>query len=275
MFRFDDATSRLHLEDGGAPLGRMEILDNAPHDVVLVHPRVEAGRDPCAVAAALVAEGVRRADAAGVRHVEMYFDDRAPHNDAFVASAPSWGFALDAARFLVGASREALRLDAVPPPPAGAAFVPHDPELADVLGRVLATSAKPSATPSNRAADPREMIAGFIDRCRRDDCLHPEDWVVLRIDGRAVGAVFPAFVAPDHQAGTNFHVVVVPEARGRGHGAQLLVRGVQTMLGRGATRYVGTCDVGNAAMRRAFERIGCTRIATRHVFVRHVDTLRR
>jgi len=264
MFRFDSATSRLHLDENGASVGRMEILDNAPHEIVLVHPRVEAGRDPCAVAAALVAEGVRRADAAGVRHVEMYFDDRAPHAAEFVAAAPSWGFDLDAERHLVRAPRESLRLDAVPPPPTGAAFVSHDPELADVLGRILETS----ATASDRGADPRAMIAGFVDRCRRDDCLHPEDWVVLRIEGRAVGAVFPAFVDATHQAGTNFHVGVVPEARGRGHGAQLLVRGVETMLARGATRYVGTCDVGNAPMRRAFERIGCARIATRHVFTR-------
>jgi RimJ/RimL family protein N-acetyltransferase len=271
MFRFDSATSRLHLEEGGAPVGRMEILDNAPHDVVLVHPRVEAGRDPCATAAALVAEAVRRADAAGVRHVEMYFDDRAPHADAFVAAAPSWGFDLDAARLLVRAMRDELRLDAVPPPAAGAEFVADDRETADVLGRVLATS----ATPSDRAADPRQMIDGFIGRCRAAGCLHPEDWVVLRVDGAAVGVVFPAFLEADRQAATNFYVGVVPEARGRGFGAQLLRRGVETMLRRGATRYVGTCDVGNEAMRRAFERIGCARVATRHVFTRSAARLPR
>jgi len=262
MFRFDAATSRLHLEEDGVSVGRMEILDNAPHEVVLVHPRVEPGVDVVAVAATLVAQGVRRAQAAGVRHVEMYFDDRAPHVEAFVAAAPSWGFALDAEKVLVRAMRDELRFYAVPPIPARAEFVPNDPQLSDVLRRVLVTS----STPSDRAADPFLMIAGFRDRCRKDDCLHPEDWVVLRVDGRAVGVVFPAFVDAKHQAATNFHLGVVPEARRRGFGLQLLRRGVETMLRRGATRYIGSTDVANVPMRRAFERIGCARIATRHVF---------
>ena len=88
----------------------------------------------------------------------------------------------------------------------------------------------------------------------------------MRVDGRPVGVVFPAFVDADHQAATNFYLGVVAEARRRGFGLQLLRRGVETMLGRGATRYIGSCDVGNEPMRRAFERVGCARIATRHVF---------
>ncbi len=110
------------------------------------------------------------------------------------------------------------------------------------------------------------MIAGFESRCRAQGAFHPEDWTVLRLSGRAAGVVFPAFADATREAATNFYVGVVPEFRGRGLAGTLLVRGIETMLARGATRYVGSCVAENVPMRRAFERIGCSKIATRHVF---------
>jgi RimJ/RimL family protein N-acetyltransferase len=65
------------------------------------------------------------------------------------------------------------------------------------------------------------------------------------------------------------------EFAGRGLGAVLVRRGIETMLARGATRYIGSCDVRNAAMIRIFERIGCTRVTSQHVFVRPAATLPR
>ena len=55
-------------------------------------------------------------------------------------------------------------------------------------------------------------------------------------------------------------------------GAVLVRRGIETMLARGATRYIGSCDVRNAAMIRIFERIGCSRVTSQHVFVRAAAT---
>ena len=266
--RFDDATSRLVLDAGGVRAGRMEVIANAPHEVVLVHPRVEPGQDPLVVAAALAAAGIRHAQELGVALVHLLLDDRNPHMDAFVAAAPAWGFAPDVVKALFVAPVDSLRLDAVRDPPPDAEFVPDDPETVEVFGRVLVSS----ITPSDRAADPRARLALYVDYARAQGGHHPEDWVVLRCGGRAAGIVFPGFAEFESLTATNLHVGVVPEFRGRGLGGVLLRRGIETMLRRGATRYAGSCDVANVPMVRLFERIACPRIAVRHMFVRHAGT---
>ncbi len=264
--RFDEAISRLVVEERGVRLGRMEVLENPPHEHVLVHPRVEPGRDPLDVAGALVGAGLRRAAEARVRNARLLLVDKSPHADAFGGAANGWGFDLEVAKTLMRAAKDALRLGAVPPAPAGAAFVAGDPEMPDALGRILATS----SSPSDRCEVPRDFLASCESRCRRDDCFFPEDWALLRIDGAAAGVVLPAFVEAERQACTNLYVGVVPEFRGRGLGGVLVRRGVDTMLARGATRYIGSCDVCNAPMRRIFERIGCTPVTTQRMYLRRL-----
>src|SRR5690349_19491207 len=90
--RFDDATSRILLVEGGSTIGRMEILFDLPYEIDLVHPRVLGEHDPVAVAGALVAAGVRRGESDGAGRIGLILEGRAPHYDAFVAAAPDWGF---------------------------------------------------------------------------------------------------------------------------------------------------------------------------------------
>lgn len=258
--RFDDATSRLLLERAGTVSGRLEILVTPPHDFVFFHPRVEDGVDPLAAATVLVRDGLRRA---GTADVKLILEQRFPHADSFVAAAPAWGFAFDVEKVLVRAPVAALRFDGIEPP-AGAQFVKADPELADVLGRVLARS----VTASDRATSPRAFLAQLEAHCRVVDVFGPEGWVVLRIDGRAAGLVLPAFADVNHQPATNLYVGVVPEFARRGLGAVLVRRGIETMIARGATRYIGSCDVRNAPMLRVFEKIGCVPVTSQSVFVR-------
>jgi RimJ/RimL family protein N-acetyltransferase len=258
--RFDDETSRLCLERGGVASARMEILVTPPSDYVFFHPRVDGAVDPVAAAEVLVRDGLRRAGGARVR---LILEERFPYAAAYVAGAPTWGFALDAQKVLYRAPKDALKLDGIESPP-GAKFVASDPETADVLGRTLARS----PTESDRAADPRRFLAELEFHARTHGEFHPEDWVVLRLGGRAAGLVLPAFADPSRGPATNLWVGVVPEFAGRGLGAVLVRRGIETMLARGATRYIGSCDVRNAPMVRVFERIGCSRVTSQHVFVR-------
>ncbi len=54
----------------------------------------------------------------------------------------------------------------------------------------------------------------------------------------------------------NLFVAVVPKARGRGHGLRLNLRGVSTMVRRGAERLLGSCEADNEPMARIFVRLG-------------------
>jgi RimJ/RimL family protein N-acetyltransferase len=265
--RFDDDTSRLLLERGGVASARMEILATPPSEYVFFHPRADAAVDPVAAAEVLVRDGLRRAGAA---RVKLILEERFPHSAAYAAAAPKWGFELDAHKLLYRAQKAELKLDGIETPP-GARFFAGDPELADVFGRVLSHS----PTESDRAADPQSLLAEYEFRCRTQGEFHPEDWVVLRIDGRSAGLVLPAFADASRGPATNLYVGVDREFAGRGLGAVLVRRGIETMLARGATRYIGSCDVRNAAMIRIFERVGCARVTGQHVFVRPAATLPR
>ncbi len=264
--RFDETKCLFVLERDGRRRAWMEFLGTPPHDVVLVHPRCEEGIDPLAAAARLVEAGVRRAREGGCARLGLVLEDRLPHAAALVAAAPTWGFAFDADKLLVRAAVADLRIDALPEPPPGATFVAHDPELADVFQRVLATS----LSRSDRETDAVEELAAFEARARGDGGFHPEDWVVLRIDGVAAGVVIPAFLDARRDGGTLFYVGVLPAFRGRGLGAVLTRRGVETMLARGATRYADSCNALNTSMRRIFDRLGCGLVTTQHFFDRRL-----
>lgn len=264
--RFDEPTRTFVLERDGRRLARMELLGTPPHDVLLVHPRCEEGVDPLPAVARLVDAGVRRAREAGSARVGLVLEDRFPHAVAFAAAAPSWGFEFDVDKVLVRAGAPDLHVDALPAPPEGAAFASHDPELTGVFQRVLATS----MTRSDRESDALKELEGFEARARGDGGFHREDWVLLRVGGIAAGLVIPAFLDERRDGGTLFYVGVLSEFRGRGLGAVLARRGIETMLARGATRYADSCNAANVPMRRIFERLGCGVVTTQHFFDRRL-----
>jgi RimJ/RimL family protein N-acetyltransferase len=264
--RRDPERPFLLLEADGATVARMEFFGEPPHDVVLIQPKVEGGVDPADAATALVTFAIRHAEGGGSARVGLLVDDRSPHAALFVERAPLWGFRFDADRLLYRAAAGDLRLAALPAPPHGAEFVARDPEMAAVFQRVLVHS----VTRTDRETDAVKELATLEARLVRDGLFFPEDWVVLRIDGVPAGLVLPAFLDDKKDGGTLFYVGVVPEFRGRGLGAVLTRRGVETMLARGVTRYADSCNVENAPMRRIFERLGCSRVTTRHFFDRQL-----
>ncbi len=253
----------------GRLLGRMRAIPNAPHRLMLTQLRIEPGGpgDPVTAAAALVEAGVREARGQGIALVTLVIDDRLAHAATHAMAASEWGFKLDEAKVLYRADVADLQLSVAGGAPLGAAFVAHDAEVASVLDRTAGYESK-----SLRGSDEaRAILLEFADHCRACQSHYPEDWVVLRIRGRPVGIVLPAFTDHTHQVATNLYMGVVPEARGCGLGAVLVRRGIETMIARGALRFVGSCDIVNTPMRRIFQKFGCVAIATQRVFTRRVD----
>jgi len=86
--------------------------------------------------------------------------------------------------------------------------------------------------------------------------LDPRTAQVGSLDGRPV-AVLVVRVEPASGWSTLPFIGVVPEARGKGLGRHVHLRGLQTIRALGGTLYHDGTDVANAAMVRLFERHGC------------------
>lgn len=250
----------------GAPVGRMESILEEPHEVTLVHPIATDGASPdefAQVVDALVAEGVSVAAALGTARTQLLLMDSMSRLDELMERTARWGFTLEQRKAFYSVDAASVRWD-LASPPSGLSFRSardaDDPELVTTLARVLDGSYE---SDQDAAAD----VALYVALCRRNDCLHPEDWEFATLDdGRVVGVVLPAFADAGHAAGTNLHVGLVPEARGRGLGLALHARGLATMRRRGATRFISSCDVRNVPMQRVFERLGYTRRSAQFVY---------
>lgn len=252
--------SRLLAERDDVPAGRMELILEPPHEVLLVDPVVADGEGLAEVAGALVAAGFETGRTLGVRATQLLLNDRAPRSAELLVLAPSWGLVPAKTKTFHRATAETVRWDAAPLPDGHSfrpAAGPDDPHLVATLARVLEGSYEDDE-------DAASIVASCADRCRQDRCLHPEDWQVLECDGRALGVVIPAFADASHEVATNLWMGLVPEARGRGLGAPLQLHGLATLRRRGATRFISSCDVRNAAMQRVFERLGYERGPTQH-----------
>jgi RimJ/RimL family protein N-acetyltransferase len=242
-----------------------------PHEATLIDPVVQRGEEVLPVAEALVARGLEVAQGLGVRLVGLLLQDLLPYLALLLDAAPRWGFRptitkhlyrLDDAPFaaLVASPERAL--------PDGAEFRPlGDPRSAGARA-LMEEVAKDSLQEEQfaRIGGPAEFLVEMEMLCRGMDVWHPEDWEALVVGGRPAGLVLPAFLFPRSAEVTNLHVGIVPAFRGRGLGLALEERGLRTMARRGATHYVGSCDVRNAPMTALFRRMGCRRTRTQHLF---------
>lgn len=256
--------AHLLAERDGVPVGRMESILVEPEEAALVHPVAREGAAFDDVTDALVTEGLRVARSLAVRSVELLVLHSMPRPYDVLARAPSWGFAWHQSKGFFRVRAESVRWD-LGALPAGLAFRPaaaaDDPHLVRTLGRVFERSFE-------AAEDPAVFLASCTSRVRADGCLHPEDWQTLESPGGPLGVVVPAFADASHEAATNLHVGLVPEARGRGLGTAVHLHGLETLRRRGATRFIGSTDLRNTAMQRVFVRAGYAQTDVHHVLRR-------
>jgi len=81
--------------------------------------------------------------------------------------------------------------------------------------------------------------------------------------GALLGVAVPGSGGPEF---TLEHLGVVPAARSQGHGFALLIAALTAARDAGYRAYVGSTEASNTAMRRVFERAGCTELGGRLVF---------
>jgi RimJ/RimL family protein N-acetyltransferase len=95
----------------------------------------------------------------------------------------------------------------------------------------------------------RELVDSAGER------FDPTRWLLVDDARGPVGVVLPQLQKPE--IGTLYYVGVVPARRRDGLGTALHALGLSLVRSLGATRYVGSTDVRNVAMRRVFERNRC------------------
>ena len=257
-FRSD---AHLLAERDGAPVGRMESLLLEPHEATLVHPLVADSADFEVVTDALVKEGLRVAAALDVAEIELLIMESMPRSDELRARAAGWGFVPHQSKAFYRAPVADVRWE-LAALPSGLAFrsatSEDDPRLVAALGRVLRGSWEDDR-------DPAAHLKSYVTRCRADGCLHVDDWETLEDPSGPLGVVIPALADASHEVGTNFYVGLVPEARGRGLGAAIHLRGLATLRDRGAKRFIGSTDLRNTPMRRVFENVGYAQGTQQHI----------
>jgi ribosomal protein S18 acetylase RimI-like enzyme len=110
-------------------------------------------------------------------------------------------------------------------------------------------------------------MTDVLDGYRAQGRHSPSDWYFVRKDGDDVGALILA----DHPDYGNFEVVymgVVPEARGRGFGEQMMRFALQAAAQHGAKRLVLAVDADNAPALASYRRAGFSQWDRRIVYAR-------
>jgi ribosomal protein S18 acetylase RimI-like enzyme len=153
-----------------------------------------------------------------------------------------------------------------PLPPAHGALH-FEPAPADWLAPALADVMAHSLDESDQAAVAELGARGAADELLAVD----EDYFeacgggwrrACTADGRPVGLLLPVLLKPERsrrdgrRTGSIYYMGVLPEARGRGHGGELLDEATRTFVAAGCWRIF--CDTGarNAPMLAAFRRRG-------------------
>jgi RimJ/RimL family protein N-acetyltransferase len=152
----------------------------------------------------------------------------------------------------------------VPPPPERLIFVPEpdDNVFLDVFQRV-AIGSLDHETIETVARHGLERHARETLACNLGMRGDREWWRIARTkEGDVAGVTIPS-------ANEDFPVIgyvgVVPEQRGRGYAADLLVEATRILAANGAERIRSDTDVANVPMARTFERAGYRNFAVRLV----------
>jgi ribosomal protein S18 acetylase RimI-like enzyme len=106
-----------------------------------------------------------------------------------------------------------------------------------------------------------------LDGYRAQGRHAPSDWYFVREKGDDVGALILA----DHPGYGNCEVVymgVIPQARGRGFGEQMMRFALEVAAQRGAERLVLAVDAGNTPALAAYRRVGFLQWDRRIVYAR-------
>jgi ribosomal protein S18 acetylase RimI-like enzyme len=260
--------SEAHLvaERAGRIVGRMESVLNEPYSAVLIDPIVCDGEDVEEVASVLIDEGLRAARSIGAAQIELILESYLPYLERLGILVAKLGFrrrfekalyARDLADFPTAASARPLEFRTIADMGDAAAI--------RVIGDVL-------KAPLNRFemdVAPESMFQQVKDLCHRNGVFHPEDWLIAFQRGREVGIVMPALTELVTRRGTIMFVGVIPEARGRGLGLALTVKGIQTIASRTPKALLDSTDLQNAPMRKIFGKLGYRLTAIQHYFEWH------
>ena len=250
-------------ERAGRIVGRMESALNEPYSAVLIDPIVCDGEDIEEVASVLIDEGLRVARSIGVEQIELILESYLPYLERLVALVTKLGFGStfekalyirDLAAFSPVASVQALEFCSI--------AESGDAAATRIIGEVL-------KVPLNRFemdVDPPSMFQELKDLCRRNGVFHPEDWLIAYQRGREVGIVMPALTELVTKRGTILFVGVIPEARGRGLGFALTLKGIQTIASRTPTAMLDSTDVQNRPMRKILEKLRYRSTAIQYYF---------
>jgi ribosomal protein S18 acetylase RimI-like enzyme len=244
----------------------MESALNEPYSAVLIDPIVFEGEDIEEVACALIGEGLDVARSIGVAQIELILESYLPYLERLATFVTKLGFRRTFEKALYAN-------DFADVPPAASARRLEFRTVADlgdtaairVLGEIL-------KTPLNRSeigVAPSSMFQELEALCTKNGVFHPEDWLVAYQHGREVGIVMPALTELVTRRGTILFVGVIAEARGRGLGLALTLKGIQTIASRTPKSLLDSTDLQNAPMRKIFEKLGYRLSAIQHYFEWH------
>lgn len=255
--------AHLIAERNGRIVGRMESILNEPHSAVLVDPIVCDGENLEDVACALIGEGLGVARSTGAAKVELILESYLPYLERLGALVTELGFRSTFEKAIYVCDFAAFS-PAVPAQPIEFCSIADAGDAAAI--RVISEVLKAPLNRFEMNADPSSMFEELRDLCHRNGVFHPEDWLVACQHSREVGIVMPALTGPVTKRGTILFVGVIPEARGRGLGLALTLKGLQTIASRMPTALIDSTDVQNTPMRKILERLGYSFAANQNYF---------
>lgn len=97
------------------------------------------------------------------------------------------------------------------------------------------------------------------------DALDLNNWLIAYHESRRAGVMFAQRYVDKPEEGSIFFIGLTPEFRGKGLAKILHAKGLELLAGIGCTGYVGSTDIQNTAMIRAFEANDCTLTAIRKI----------
>jgi len=250
----DDVSCTLSASVDGAPVAELRLHVLGP-SLLLARLRVETGTDSQAVARAFARTVTERWGRGGV---EVLVEEK-PSAAAWLEALEWTGWAVVRRKAFVARGLE----DELPAAPTELRFTSlaeaGEPEF---IARL--TMASEGDAFQEDGPDPQREWQELVQYA--GDRFAPADWFLVDDDHGAVGILLPQ--AYDDSEGSIFYLGVVPSRRRQGLGRALHAAGLHELARRGLTRYVGSTDLRNTAMRLVFERNGCP-VEMRQLFLQY------